>query len=68
MSPERAAGVMSMMTSPATGRQLTHAAGWTFDEAEAWLAASLAQLLLKSGALPLHSLSAGIGPSPDVTA
>jgi hypothetical protein len=36
-----------MMTSPASWRQLTHRAGWTFDEAEAWLTPSLAQLLLK---------------------
>jgi hypothetical protein len=36
-----------MMTSPASWRQLTHRAGWTFDEAEAWLTPSLTQLLLK---------------------
>ena len=46
-TPERATTVLSMMTSPANWRQLTQNAGWTFDEAEAWLTASLAQLLLK---------------------
>jgi AcrR family transcriptional regulator len=47
-TPERAAAVFAMMTSPASWRQLTHRSGWTFDEAEAWLASSLAQLLLKT--------------------
>jgi AcrR family transcriptional regulator len=46
-TPERASAVFSMMTSPASWRQLTHRAGWTFDEAEAWLTPSLTQLLLK---------------------
>lgn len=46
-TPERAAAVLSMMTSPASWRQLTQRAGWTFDEGEAWLTASLAQLLLE---------------------
>jgi AcrR family transcriptional regulator len=46
-TPERATTVLSMMTSPANWRQLTQDAGWTFDEAEAWLSASLAQLLLQ---------------------
>lgn len=46
-TPERGSAVFSMMTSPASWRQLTHRAGWTFDEAEAWLTSSLAQLLLK---------------------
>jgi AcrR family transcriptional regulator len=46
-TPERASAVFSMMTSPASWRQLTRRAGWTFDEAEAWLAPSLTQLLLK---------------------
>jgi AcrR family transcriptional regulator len=45
-TPERAAAVFSMMTSPASWRQLTLGAGWTFDEAEAWLTSSLVQLLL----------------------
>lgn len=48
-TPEQAAAVLSMMTSPASWRQLTQRAGWTFDESEAWLTASLAQLLLKPG-------------------
>ena len=46
-TPVRAAAAFSMMTSPASWRQLTQRAGWTFDESEAWLTASLAQLLLK---------------------
>ena len=46
-TPERAGAAFSMMTSPASWLQLTHGAGWTFDEAEAWLAASLTQLLLE---------------------
>ena len=48
-TPEQAAAVFSMMTSPASWRQLTQRACWTFDESEAWLTASLAQLLLKPG-------------------
>jgi AcrR family transcriptional regulator len=46
-TPERAAAVFSMMTSPASWRQLTSGARWTFDEAEAWLTPSLTQLLLQ---------------------
>ncbi|HXW78975.1 MAG TPA: helix-turn-helix domain-containing protein [Acidimicrobiales bacterium] len=46
MTPERAAAVFSMMTSPASWRQLTQDAGWSYDEGELWLAASLGQLLL----------------------
>ena len=46
-TPEQASAVFSMMTSPASWRQLTHRAGWTFDETEAWLTPSLTQLLLK---------------------
>ncbi|MDX6389896.1 MAG: hypothetical protein QOJ73_959 [Streptosporangiaceae bacterium] len=46
-TPERAGAAFAMMTSPASWRQLTHGAGWTFDEAEAWLVASLTQLLLE---------------------
>ena len=45
-TPEQAAAAFSMMTLPGSWRQLTHGAGWTFDEAEAWLTASLTQLLL----------------------
>jgi hypothetical protein len=48
-TPERAADAFSMMTTPASWRQLTHDASWTFDDAEAWLAASLAGLLLWPG-------------------
>jgi len=43
---ERAGAVFAMMTSPASWRQLTYGAGWTFDDAEAWLTPSLTQLLL----------------------
>ncbi|MGH3273579.1 MAG: TetR/AcrR family transcriptional regulator [Streptosporangiaceae bacterium] len=46
-TPERAAAVFSLMTSPASWRQLTDRAGWPFDESEAWLTESLAQLLLE---------------------
>ena len=46
-TPERAATAFSMMTSWASWRQLTQRAGWTFDESEAWLTASLTQLLLE---------------------
>jgi hypothetical protein len=46
MTPERAATVFSMMTSPSSWRQLTQSAGWTFDDGEAWLADSVTQLLL----------------------
>jgi AcrR family transcriptional regulator len=45
-TPERAAAVFSMMTSPASWRQLTHGAGWSFDDSEEWLTSSLIQLLL----------------------
>lgn len=46
-TPERAAAVFSMMTSPASWLQLTQRAGWTYDESEAWLTESLTQLLLE---------------------
>jgi AcrR family transcriptional regulator len=49
MTPAQAAAAFSMMTSPASWSQLTQSAGWTFDEGEAWLTASLNQLLLKRG-------------------
>jgi len=39
----------SMMTSAATWQQLTSGAGWSFDEAEEWLATSPAQLPLRRG-------------------
>jgi AcrR family transcriptional regulator len=50
MTPGRAAAVFSMMTSPASWRQLTQDAGWSYDEGELWLAASLGQLLLNKAA------------------
>jgi hypothetical protein len=43
---ERAATVFAMMTSAASWRQLTQAAGWTFDDGEAWLTDSITELLL----------------------
>jgi hypothetical protein len=46
MTPERAATAFSMMTSPASWRQLTQSAGWTFDDSEAWLTDSITKLLL----------------------
>jgi hypothetical protein len=46
MTPERAAAIYSMMTSPASWRQLTQSAGWTYDDGEAWLTDSIASLLL----------------------
>jgi AcrR family transcriptional regulator len=49
MTPERAAAAFSMMTSAASWLQLTQRAGWTFDDAEAWLTESLTQLLLEPG-------------------
>ena len=48
-TPERAAAVFAMMTSPASWLQLTQRAGWTFNQSEAWLTESLAQLLLEPG-------------------
>jgi AcrR family transcriptional regulator len=45
MTPERATTVFSMMTSPASWRQLTQSAGWTFDDGEAWLTDSISKLL-----------------------
>ena len=48
MTTDRAADVFSMLTSPANWRHLTHDAQWSFDDAEAWLTQSLAQLLLRS--------------------
>jgi hypothetical protein len=47
VTPERAGAVLSMMLSPASWQQLTRRSGWTFDEAEAWLTASLIRLLLE---------------------
>ena len=46
MTAERAATAFSMMTSPASWRQLTQSAGWTFEDGEAWLTDSITKLLL----------------------
>jgi len=46
-TPEQAASAFAMMTSPPSWQQLTQRAGWTFDQSEAWLTASLTQLLLE---------------------
>ena len=43
---ERAAAAISLLTSPASWRQLTQQSGWTFAEGEAWLTSSLRELLL----------------------
>lgn len=43
---QKAATAIALMTSPASWRQLTEGAGWTFDAAEEWLARSLIQLVL----------------------
>ena len=51
-TPEQAAAVLSMMTSPASWRQLTRGAGWTFDEGQRWLTTSLALLLLGGNGKP----------------
>jgi hypothetical protein len=47
MTPERAATVFSMMTSPSSWRQLTQQAGWSFDDGEDWITESLIKLLLE---------------------
>jgi AcrR family transcriptional regulator len=47
MTAERAAAAFSMMTSPASWLQLTRDDGWTFDQAEEWIADSLSTLLLR---------------------
>ena len=54
-TPERAGVAFSMMTSAASWRQLTLGAGWSFDQAEAWLAESLTQLLLGRSRQPTGS-------------
>jgi AcrR family transcriptional regulator len=46
-TPEQATAAFAMMTSPPSWQQLTRRAGWTFDQSEAWLTASLTQLLLE---------------------
>jgi AcrR family transcriptional regulator len=47
MNTQHAGTVFAVMTSPANWQQLTQSAGWSFDEAEAWLTDSLSQLLLQ---------------------
>ena len=60
MTPERAAAAFSMMASPPSWQQLTQRACWTFDESEAWLTESLAQLLLEpSPRVPDHRPASG---------
>jgi AcrR family transcriptional regulator len=46
ITAEQAATTFALMTSPASWRQLTEDAGWSFDRAESWLVESLARLLL----------------------
>jgi AcrR family transcriptional regulator len=45
-SAEQATTAFSVMTSPASWRQLTSDARWSFDDAETWLTDALAKLLL----------------------
>jgi AcrR family transcriptional regulator len=47
MTAERAAAGFGMMTAPASWQQLTAVDGWTFDDAEDWIATSLTTLLLR---------------------
>jgi AcrR family transcriptional regulator len=47
LTPQQAAAVWSMMTAHNSWRQLIQGAGWTYDQAENWLIASLTKLLLK---------------------
>jgi hypothetical protein len=47
MTADRAAAAFSMMTSPASWLQLTRDDGWSFDQAEQWIADSLTTLLLR---------------------
>lgn len=46
VTAEHAAAAFGMMTSPASWRQLTQGAGWSFDESEVWLTDSIVKLLL----------------------
>lgn len=46
---ERAAAAYALMTSPASWRQLTQEAGWSFDDAEDWLTRSLSTLIVRNG-------------------
>jgi len=66
---EQAGAAFSMMTSPASWRQLTDGAGWSFDEAETWLVASLTQLLLEQSRQTVwpDTPSASAGQQPQVT-
>jgi AcrR family transcriptional regulator len=61
MTPERAATIFSMMTSPESWRQLTQSAGWTFDDCEGWLTESITKLLLVR---PPHKRARVRGVSP----
>ncbi len=45
---EQAGAVLSMMTSPASWEALVGASGWSYDEGEEWLTASLQTLLLRA--------------------
>jgi AcrR family transcriptional regulator len=51
-SAQHAGTVFAMMTSSANWLQLTQNAGWSFDQAEAWLTDSLSQLLLSPNKKP----------------
>ena len=45
VTAEHAAAAFGMMTSPASWRQLTQGAGWSFDESEVWLTDAIIKLL-----------------------
>ena len=49
MTPERAGAVITLMTSPSSWQHLTQRSGWSFDETETWLTATLTRLLLERG-------------------
>ena len=46
VTAEHAAAAFGIMTSPASWRQLTQGAGWSFDDSEVWLTDSVVKLLL----------------------
>lgn len=48
-SADQAAMAFALMTAPSSWLQLTEDGGWSWDEAESWLATSLSRLLLRRG-------------------
>ena len=59
VTAEHAAAAFGMMTSPASWRQLTQGAGWSFDESEVWLTDSIVKLLLVNQRHDRRSLGRG---------